>query len=83
MTKEQLLPIVAAVLETALEVEQEGTPFPLSTVYLLLGMDMAKWETVRNVLLHAGLVTVTTDTLHLTEKGRGYASRLAGHGQPA
>jgi hypothetical protein len=41
MTKEKLLATAAAILTTALETEPD--PFPESTAYVVLGMDMGLW----------------------------------------
>ena len=71
MTERELTVAIAAVLTTALEVQ----PCPESMVYLALGSDMEKWETVRGVLTRAGWVTISGHSIGLTPKGMELAEK--------
>ncbi len=71
MTRDEMLTALAAVLTTALECQ----PCPESMVYLALGSDIGKWETVKAALQHAELATFEGYSVTLTAKGRALAER--------
>jgi hypothetical protein len=75
MTKQQLMSYVAAVLTTALETEP--SPFPESMAYLAMGADLGKWETVKQALTFASLITCEGHDIQLTTKGREVAKQCA------
>jgi len=73
MTKDQLNSYLAAILTTALETEPNS--FPESMAYLALGMSMAKWSVIREVLTSASLVTISNNSISLTAEGRELAHK--------
>lgn len=72
MTKSQLLTYFAATITTLAEVD--GTPE--STLYLMLGMDMDKWQTLRGLLLASGMVKISGNYVTITESGRIKAAEI-------
>ncbi len=73
MTKKEVYVHVAAVLTALLEA---GGSAPASVVYLAMGMDMARYETIRDLMVSAKYIVATTEQLTLTEDGRATAIRL-------
>ena len=73
MTRKEVLATVAAVLTTALETEPAA--MPASAIYVALGSDYSKWESIRDLMHASGLVTLTGSTVRLTAKGRETAEK--------
>ena len=73
MTKNQLNAYLAAILTTALETEPD--PFPEFTAYLALGCNILKWSTVREMLTSSLMVTISNNSISLTDKGRKLARK--------
>ncbi len=71
MTRAELLTTIAAVLSTALQCQ----PCPESMVYVALGCDLGKWETVKAALAYADLATFEGYSISLTSKGEILARR--------
>ena len=71
MTRNELNAILASVLTAALECQ----PCPESMVYLALGSDMSKWQTVREILLAGQLAIIEGHSITLTAKGREIAEK--------
>jgi hypothetical protein len=71
MTRNELNSILAAILTTALECQ----PCPESMVYIELGSDIAKWETVKEILVAGQLATFENYSIRLTTKGRDLAEK--------
>ena len=57
---------IMAILTTLLETGGS----PAGTLYLALGMNMGVWEIVRDVMLKAGVVSISNHYVTLTEKGK-------------
>lgn len=66
MDRKQLIADIAAVLTTLREVNE---PSPRSSIYMALGMDMKRYETLEQALVGAGFVKTTSQTITLTGKG--------------
>lgn len=49
--------------------EAFGSMMPASTLYMALGMDIHGYEIVSEMMRGVGLVTLTAETITLTEKG--------------
>ena len=81
MTKNELNSYLSVILTTALETEPDY--FPESMAYLAFGSDMDKWSVVRGVLTSASLVTISNNTIKLTDKGRGIALKCQAVAQGA
>lgn len=69
--KNQYAEIAATV--TVLD-EVDGSPESL--IYMALGMDIDRWNTMRSVLLQNGLITIANNYVRLTANGRGLARKL-------
>jgi hypothetical protein len=69
MTNEQKV-WIASILTTLLEVGDS----PASQIYLAMGMDMHKWEVVRDLLVGSNMIKVSAGHLvSLTPNGRDLA----------
>ena len=77
MEKKRLEVGVAAVLTTLAVVDG---PQPQGPMYMALvsGADYSweDWELLRRIMLEAGMVTTTNETMSLTDRGRGMALKL-------
>lgn len=73
MTQNDLTALVAATVSTLAETNSGA---PESTLYLLCGTDMRKWQLLRQVLVSADLVTIRANFVTLTDKGRELGARL-------
>lgn len=73
MTKKELMVYVTHVL-TALA--EGGGWSPEGALYTGLGMDLDRWQAVRHVLVGAGLVTIKSYQVELTDLGRETAQKL-------
>ena len=71
MTKEQMV-LVAAILTTLAEVDG----CPESTLYLTVGCDWVKFETIKGILVSAGLINCRGHYVTLTEKCKEIATKL-------
>lgn len=67
MTKQQIMAYVASILHTMLEFE--NYTIPRSSVYMMLDSDIKKFEGIEYLLKTSGLITNTSETMTLTEKG--------------
>lgn len=72
MTKNELTAVVAAILTTLHETGNTGCPE--SMLYILCGMDMGKWNTVRNVM--APWLSIKGNFVTLTAKGTDMAIQV-------
>lgn len=66
MSRNELMTYVAAVLTTLRDL---NTDCAESTVYIAVGMDLSKWETLKAGLIGAKLVTVSGFRMALTALG--------------
>lgn len=73
MSKNELTAIIAAILSSLHEADN-GTPE--STLYILCGMDMDKWNTVRGIMLRAGWITCKSHFVNITNEGRNMAIKV-------
>ena len=73
MTKNELLAKVIAVLTT---LEELGTGTPESMVYLALGMNLATYGQVRDILLRMKWVTIKANYIELTQAGKDKAVEI-------
>jgi predicted transcriptional regulator len=64
--------IVAAIVSTL--AEAEGSPE--SNLYLLCGMDMEKWQLIRQLLLHAHLINIRANYVTLTAQGMAFGAKI-------
>lgn len=58
---------IFAVLDTLIEI---GNPVPASTIYLAFGSDIQRYEIARRFMVELELVTLVSDQIAITEKGR-------------
>lgn len=58
---------IFAVLDTLIEI---GNPVPASTIYLAFGSDIQRYEIARKFMVELELVTLVSDQIAITEKGR-------------
>ena len=72
MSKKELMAILATVLTTAAEMQ----PCPEVSVYMLLGMDINKWEFVKEILGSQKLATFANNSIKLTPSGCEMAAKL-------
>jgi hypothetical protein len=72
MTRSELNNLVVAIISTLDEVDYAIE----STLYLGLGSDLSKWETVKTVLLAGNLVTISNYQVRLTEAGKVMAVKI-------
>jgi helix-turn-helix protein len=72
MDKKQVLTLVATIITTL--AETNGAPE--STLYMFVGMDMDKWQVIRNILIDCKFVTISGHYVKLTEQGRATADKL-------
>ena len=69
MDKKQVMVYLAMILTTLVDLESSG-PIPKSSIYMAMRMDINKYSTMESIMLDAGLCTVTSETISLTDKGR-------------
>lgn len=74
MSKRELTVYVASILTTLADLDTDAAE---STVYMAMGMDLAKYELVRNILVASGLVTVEGYRIAITEKGKELAEKCS------
>lgn len=58
---------IFAVLDTLIEI---GKPVPASTIYLAFGSDIQRYEIARKFMVELGLITLVSDQINITKKGR-------------
>ena len=75
LTKNELLTYVSAILTTLLEVSPND-PIPASSIYLALGMDLGKYELVKDIMVQCNWIVATSFTITLTSEGRAKATEL-------
>lgn len=73
MTRDELNVALAAVLDTLAEFPEGALA---STIYMALGHDMSKWELVRNVLVSARLVKITSHLVTITAEGMKIVAKM-------
>jgi hypothetical protein len=71
MTRDVLMTRIAAIVSS---LGDEGTPE--SMLYILCDMNMADWETVRDILVRGKLVSIKGHYVTLTESGKTTAAEL-------
>lgn len=73
MTKQQVNIILAAILSTLKETKSS----PESMLYIgTCGMDMTKWELIRDILLLGKLVTIENNLVTITARGMEIAEKI-------
>jgi hypothetical protein len=72
MTKNELNKNLCAVLTTL----DECIPIPESTLYMALGCDMDKWNTVKAVLVNGKLATCFGYSVQITPAGHAMAKKI-------
>jgi predicted transcriptional regulator len=72
MTKDLLLARIAAIVGTL----EETNGSPESMLYIFCEMNMSDWQTIRDILMDAGLVTIKSHYVTLTAKGSETAKRI-------
>lgn len=73
MTRNELTAIVAAILTTMHEADSGVIE---SHLYMLCGMDMDKWDTLRGIIVRAGWVNIKGHYVTLTPKGTEMAIEI-------
>ena len=72
MTRDELNKYLCAIITTLDEV-----PFaPESSLYMAMGMDMSKWETVKQVLVAGNLATFHGFAAYITPAGHAMAAKI-------
>jgi hypothetical protein len=74
MSKNELMALIAAIL-TSLHEADSGAPE--STFYILCGMDMDKWNTIRGIMLRANWISIKGNFVNLTAKGTATAIEIS------
>ena len=74
MTRNEANKYLVAILTTAAETEPAS--FPESMAYLAMGADLGKWEFIRGLLAHCGLMTFEGHDCKLTDEGRRIAAKI-------
>jgi len=72
MDKREANKILCAVLSTLSEVDGA----PESILYMGIGADMGRWETIRGFMLAGHLVTIEGNYVRLTEYGKEIAGKV-------
>jgi hypothetical protein len=72
MTRNEINVYLAAILTTLHDL---NTDCAESTVYLRLGCDFGKYETLRRILVAGGLVTIQDNRISLTTEGHAMAEK--------
>lgn len=73
MSKNQLVAMIAAILTT---LSEQDSGCPESMLYILCGMDMDKWNTLRGVMVNAEWVSIKGNFVTLTSGGRAMAEQI-------
>ena len=72
MSKNEINKYLCAILTTLSEVEFA----PESTIYLAIGADMGKWETLKYMLVSARLATSEGSAMRITPRGRKFSAEI-------
>jgi hypothetical protein len=72
MSKNEINKYLCAILTTLNEVEFA----PESMIYLAIGADMGKWETLKYMLVSARLATSEDSAMRITPRGRELAEKI-------
>lgn len=72
LSPNEAMVLVAAVLTTLLETGGS----PASTIYLACGMEMRKWEALRDIMLRMDVIKISNHYVTLTEKGTQLATEI-------
>ena len=72
MTRKELTAFIAAILTTLADMDTDCSE---STCYIAVGMDMERWQAVRDLIVTAGLVTIKGYRVALTDAGRALADK--------
>jgi len=67
MTSREIQNIVINVL---IDAASTTGPIPRSTIYMLTGMNLQAAESIQSIMVDAGWITVTPDTIRATRTGR-------------
>lgn len=70
MTHDQIITAVAAIVTTLAETNGG----PESSIYCALGCDIERWNKLRQLLVASNLVTLRSNWVELTDKGRTLAA---------
>lgn len=73
MSKNEVYTYCAAILTTLHDV---SIPVPASQFYMLLGMNMEKWETIRDILIKSHMIAIKHHLVSLTPDGIKIAMEL-------
>ncbi len=73
MTKKEIFTDIAAVVTTLADLDTDA---PESMLYLAMGSNMERYETIKHLLVVSDLVTVKGHRVALTAKGRETAAKL-------
>ena len=73
MTRKELTTYLAAIL-TSLADFPEGTPE--SNLYIAIGMDLQKWETVSSILTDNKWIKISSHWVTITPAGRAVADEV-------
>lgn len=71
MTIPEIHKYIAAILTT---IAETGTAIE-SYCYLAVGSDIHKWNTLKHVMLESGMVTIKSNVVSLTPKGKELADK--------
>ena len=72
MTKNEINKYLCAILTTLNEVAFA----PESMIYLAIGADLSKWQTLKVLLCSAGLATSENYAMRITAKGKELAGKI-------
>lgn len=67
MDKKETITLVAAIIASLHETDNSGCPE--STLYILCGMDMDKWNYIRGIMLRADWLSIKGNYVTLTPAG--------------
>jgi hypothetical protein len=73
MNRQQCNVYLCGILTTLADM---GARVPKAPIYLAMGMNIDDYQTVETIMLKAGLVTATTETLTLTDAGRVMVGKI-------
>lgn len=72
MSKQEINKYLCAILTTLNEVDFA----PESMIYLAIGADLSKWQSLKGMLCAAGLATSEHYAMRITAKGRELAAKI-------
>jgi hypothetical protein len=73
MTRNEINQYLCAILTTLRELDTDAAE---STIYLAMGMDLPKYEQIRDIAIAAKLIVVQSHRISLTEAGKEMADRI-------